>query len=64
MKTSNMESSSTSQKPMDAYRAETTESPWKPLYQVGGAAALLVVVLYVVQIVVLVVSPPRDLPMA
>ena len=58
MKTSNMESSSTSQKPMDAYRAETTESAWKPLYKVGGAAALMVVLLYVIQIIVLVISPP------
>ena len=44
MKTSNVESPSTSQKPMDASRAETTESAWKPLYRIGGAAALFVVV--------------------
>ena len=58
MKMGDMKSPSVSQKPMDAYRAETTESAWKPLYRVGGAAALIVVLLYVIQIIVLVVSPP------
>jgi Domain of unknown function (DUF4386) len=58
MKTSTTESPSASRQPMDASRAETTESAWKPLYRVGGAAALIVVLLYVIQIVVFVVSPP------
>jgi len=58
MKMTEIESPSASQKPMDASRAETTESVWKPLYRVGGAAVLLVVVLYVIQIIVLVASPP------
>src|SRR6266699_7134047 len=58
MKTADIASPSASQKPMDASRAETTESAWKPLYRVGGAAALIVVLLYVIQIIVLVVSPP------
>jgi hypothetical protein len=58
MQTSSMESSFASQKPMDASRAETTASAWKPLYRVGGAAALIVVVFYVIQIIVLVASPP------
>jgi hypothetical protein len=53
MKTSTTESPSASRQPMDASRAETTESAWKPLYRVGGAAALMVVLLYVIQIVVL-----------
>jgi hypothetical protein len=53
MKTSDIVSPSASQKPMDASRAETRESAWKPLYRVGGAAALMVVLLYVIQIVVL-----------
>jgi len=60
MKTADVDSSSTSQKPLDASRAETTESAWKPLYRIGGAAALVVVLLYVIQIMVLVVSPPPN----
>jgi hypothetical protein len=58
MQTSNMGSSSASQKQMDELASETTVFAWKPLYRVGGAAALIVVVLYVIQIIVLVVSPP------
>src|SRR6266699_457817 len=58
MKTFNLEAPSASHQRVDASRAETTASAWKPLYRVGGAAALIVVLLYVIQIVVLVVSPP------
>ena len=58
MKTSNMESSSTSQKPMDESRAETTESAWKPLYRIGGVAALFMVVFIPIQSIVFVVWPP------
>jgi hypothetical protein len=59
MKTSVRESPpAASQKPMEASRAETTESAWKPLYQIGGGAALLLVVLYLIQMIVFVVSPP------
>ena len=58
MKTSNMKSSSTSQKPMDESRAATTESAWKPLYRIGGVAALFVVVFIPIQSIVFVVWPP------
>src|SRR5437773_11407000 len=58
MKTADVGSPSASQKPLDASRAETTESAWKPLYRIGSAAALTVVLLYVIQIIVFVVSPP------
>jgi hypothetical protein len=58
MKTADVASPSASQKPLDASRAETAESAWKPLYRIGGAAALTVVLLYVIQIIVFVVSPP------
>lgn len=58
MKTSTMESSSTSQKPMDESRAETTASAWKPLFRVAGVAALLMVVFIAIQSIVLFVSPP------
>jgi len=60
MKTADVDSPSTSQKPLDASRAETTESAWKPLYRIGGAATLVVVLLYVIQIMVLVMSPPPN----
>jgi hypothetical protein len=58
MKTSTMESSSTSQKPMDESRAETTASAWTPLYRAGGAAALTIVGITVIQIIVFIASPP------
>src|SRR5690348_2999437 len=58
MKTADREIPSASQKPIDASRAETTESVWKPLYRIGAVAGLIVVVLYVIQVIVLIVSPP------
>jgi hypothetical protein len=58
MKTFNVESPSASQKPMDASRAETTASAWKPLYRVAGAAALLMVAFIPIQSIVFVVWPP------
>jgi hypothetical protein len=60
MKTSTMESSSTSQKPMDESRAETTQSAWKPLYRVAGVAALIVVVFIPIQSIVFVLWPPPN----
>jgi hypothetical protein len=58
MKTFNIESPSASQKPMDASRAETTASAWKPLYRVAAVAALLMVVFIPIQSIVFVVWPP------
>ena len=58
MKTADIKSPSASQKPLDAFRAETTEFAWRPLYRIGGAAALTVVLLYIIQIIVFVTSPP------
>jgi Domain of unknown function (DUF4386) len=58
MQTSTMESSSTSQKPMDGSRAETTESAWKPLYKVGAVAALIMVAFIPIQTIIFLVSPP------
>src|SRR5713226_3027222 len=58
MKTFNIESPSASQKPMDASRAVTTESAWKPLYRVAGVTALLMIVFIPIQSVVFVVWPP------
>lgn len=64
MKTSTMESSSTSQKPMDESRAETTAPAWKPLYRAGGAAALTIVGIMVIQIIVFIASPPPSTVLA
>jgi hypothetical protein len=60
MKTADREIPSADQKPMDAYRAETKESAWTPLYRIGAVAALIVVSFYVIQIIVFVVSPPPN----
>jgi hypothetical protein len=38
--------------------AETTASPWKPLYWIGGVAALTIVGIMVIQIIVFIVWPP------
>ncbi len=58
MKTSSIASPSASQKPMDASRAETAASAWKPLYRMAGVAALLMVVFIPIQSIVFVVWPP------
>jgi hypothetical protein len=52
------ETLSKGQKPMHASQIETTVSPWKPLYRVGGAAALTIVGIMVIQIIVFIASPP------
>src|SRR6266700_871192 len=58
MKTSSRASPSASQKPMDASRAETTASAWKPLYRMAGVAALIMVVFIPIQSIVFVAWPP------
>lgn len=58
MKTSNVESPSTSQKPMDESHAKTADAAWKPLYRVGGAAALTIVGFMAIQIIVFIAWPP------
>ncbi len=58
MKTSSMQAPSAGQKPMEASRAETTASAWKPLYRVAAVAALIIVVFIPIQSIVFVVWPP------
>ena len=56
MKTSTMEASSASQKPMDTPHVGTGDSHWKGLYQVGGAAALIAVGLEIANALISVIS--------
>jgi Domain of unknown function (DUF4386) len=58
MKTSNRESPSASQKPMDEPHIETTEFAWKPLYKVGGATALILLGLIPIQTIIFIAHPP------
>jgi hypothetical protein len=60
MKTSSRASPSVSQEPMDASRAEPTESAWKALYRVAAVAALLMVVFIPIQSIVFVLWPPPN----
>lgn len=58
MITSNRESPSPSQKPMDTSQALIADSAWKPLYRVGGTVALTIVGIMVIQIIVFIAWPP------
>jgi len=60
MITSNKESPSVSQKPMDTSQALMADSAWKPLYRVAGVAALLMVVFIAIQSIVFLAWPPPD----
>jgi hypothetical protein len=58
MITSNIESLSASQKPMDTSHALMADSAWKPLYRIAGVAALLMVVFIAIQSIVFLAWPP------
>jgi hypothetical protein len=58
MKTSTMESSLASQKPMDESHTKMADSAWKPLYRIGAVAALIMVVFIVIEIPIYLAWPP------
>ncbi len=63
MRTSTLGSQAASQPRAGDPRAETLDSHWHSLYQIGGAAALLIALLIPLQAVVFIVSPPPSTPL-